>query len=308
MDTFMDKLAQRLNAQEMIDANTAADVEELSRLRGRIKEYDECLEQMRAVNQELRAVHEQMGRLVEEVISPQMQRLVDSNLAMIESTRTAAADMDALLQESRAQLQTVRDMGSVQLQRASEEGSTQMQKMAEESNAQVKKLVQEHTLQFQKCADEADGQMKKAAVEHGARLQKMTEEGTAQLTRIAVEATVQMQELLAESTSHLDKISEESVKLLRECGESGQREAELKQMVQEKLEGIHEYVHKECVKVYRNVQAVILEENGKQEQRLRESAAAAKDKISKVWWLSAAAFLFSAAGVAIQVLAMLELL
>ena len=32
MDTFMDKLAQKLNAQEMIKANSAADAEEMDQL------------------------------------------------------------------------------------------------------------------------------------------------------------------------------------------------------------------------------------------------------------------------------------
>ena len=33
MDTFMDKLAQKLNAQEMIKANSAADAEEMDQLK-----------------------------------------------------------------------------------------------------------------------------------------------------------------------------------------------------------------------------------------------------------------------------------
>ena len=43
MDMFMDKLAQKLTAQEIIKANTAADVEELNRLKNQIAEYNECV-------------------------------------------------------------------------------------------------------------------------------------------------------------------------------------------------------------------------------------------------------------------------
>ena len=43
MDMFMDKLAQKLTAQEIIRANTAADVEELNKLKNQIAEYNECL-------------------------------------------------------------------------------------------------------------------------------------------------------------------------------------------------------------------------------------------------------------------------
>ena len=46
MDTFMDKLAQKLNAQEMIKANSAADAEEMNQLKNQLREYDECLAQI----------------------------------------------------------------------------------------------------------------------------------------------------------------------------------------------------------------------------------------------------------------------
>ena len=39
MDTFMDKLAQKLNAQEMIKANSAADAEEMDQLKSQLREY-----------------------------------------------------------------------------------------------------------------------------------------------------------------------------------------------------------------------------------------------------------------------------
>lgn len=47
MDTFMDKLAQKLTAQEMIKANVAAETEELVQLRKQLAEYDACLEKFR---------------------------------------------------------------------------------------------------------------------------------------------------------------------------------------------------------------------------------------------------------------------
>lgn len=37
MDTFMDKLAQKLNAQEMIKANSAADAEEMDQLKSQLR-------------------------------------------------------------------------------------------------------------------------------------------------------------------------------------------------------------------------------------------------------------------------------
>ena len=52
MDIFTDKLAQKLTAQEIIKANTAADTEELNRLKSRSAEYTECLVKMRKLMEE----------------------------------------------------------------------------------------------------------------------------------------------------------------------------------------------------------------------------------------------------------------
>lgn len=319
MDTFMDKLAQRLNAQEMIDANSAADVEELNRLRGRIKEYDECLEQMREVNQELQAVNEQLSRLVGETIAPQIQRLVDSSMSTIEGAQVDISGIDDLVQESRAQLQTVRDMGSVQLQKVADESGAQLQKIAEESNVQIRRLAQENTLQFQKYADKSSEEMQKATEESSASLQRMTEESAAQIKKVAMETNVQVQQHMEqsaskiqravdESSSKVQRVTEESLKKLREFQKESQDEEELKQVLQEKLENTNDCVHRECVKVYRNVQAVVLEESGKQAESISESSKFTRGMLTKVMGISAAALVFSLISAAIQILSMLHIL
>lgn len=43
---------------------------------------------------------------------------------------------------------------------------------------------------------------------------------------------------------------------------------ELRKHLDEKLDGSDENVHKECVKVYRNVQAAVVEENEKQTEAI----------------------------------------
>lgn len=50
MDNFMDKLAQKLTAQEMIKANAAADAKELERLQNQLMQYDACLQDMRKLS------------------------------------------------------------------------------------------------------------------------------------------------------------------------------------------------------------------------------------------------------------------
>ena len=51
MDTFIDKLAQKLTAQEMINANSAADAAELTMLREQMAEYEDLLKDIQEENE-----------------------------------------------------------------------------------------------------------------------------------------------------------------------------------------------------------------------------------------------------------------
>ncbi len=50
MDNFMDKLAQKISAQEMTKANSQAEAEELQRLQMQVSEYEKILQEMRKLN------------------------------------------------------------------------------------------------------------------------------------------------------------------------------------------------------------------------------------------------------------------
>lgn len=183
MDTFMDKLAQKLTAQEMIKANSAADAEELDRLKSQVEEYNDCLAQMKQVNNELQI---QLGRLVEE------------GVAKLESAKVDGAKIDRLVQESIAKIREIE-----------------------------------------------------------------------------------------RSTNDLQ---------------------EIKQVLSEKLTESNENVHKECVKVYRNVQAVVVEENGKQTEAANSAAAGMKSMLNKVFIVSVAALVAAAGGIVFQLLVYLHII
>lgn len=50
MDTFIDKLAQKKNAQEMIRANSAAEAAKMEQMQRQMKAYDELMQEIRRVN------------------------------------------------------------------------------------------------------------------------------------------------------------------------------------------------------------------------------------------------------------------
>ncbi|MCX4307582.1 MAG: hypothetical protein OSJ69_17460 [Acetatifactor sp.] len=50
MDTFIDKLAQKKNAQEMIRANSAAEAAKMDQMQKQLSAYDEVMQEIRRVN------------------------------------------------------------------------------------------------------------------------------------------------------------------------------------------------------------------------------------------------------------------
>lgn len=76
MDTFMDKLAQKLTAQEMIQANTAADTKEMNRLKAQLEEYNKCLEKLQ------RLIEDGSTKLSQaKVDGGEINRLVEESIA-----------------------------------------------------------------------------------------------------------------------------------------------------------------------------------------------------------------------------------
>ena len=99
MDTFMDKLAQKLNAQEMIKANSAADAEEMDQLKSQLREYDECLAQMQQVNKELKAINQEMEKLMSETIAPEVTKLSEEGVAALQKLEALGQQYTAKLEE-----------------------------------------------------------------------------------------------------------------------------------------------------------------------------------------------------------------
>lgn len=220
MDMFMDKLAQRLNAQEIIKANTTAEVEELDKLRSRVSEYNECLDKL--------------------------QKLVDESAAGLKG--------------------------------ASKESMAQINCLVEESLAKIKAIQQDTSV-----LEKLSGQLESMG---------------GQLGNVSVQldsVNGQMGNLNAELAGKVDRLS-------------AQLEERPKDGLEEKFAIADENVHKECVKVYRNVQAVVMEESGKQSETLTEISGklnAVRGRTGIVLGISVAALVFSLAGAALQLLNML---
>lgn len=244
MDMFMDKLAQRLNAQEIIKANTAADTEELNRLKNQLAQYEECLSKLRQLVDEggegLRVLSKEstaeISRLAEESISRMQQLQTDTTVADGISTLAERLDnTDTMLDN----MSTVLDGVKISLDGV---------------NAGIEKL------------DQVSGQVDAV---------------NGRLDGVQEAVSAKMDQLLSGMENKADN------------------------GLEERLVALDENVHKECVKVYRNVQAVIVEEGEKQTKALSEimgKVNSFRGKLSAVLGISIAALAFSIAGVVLSFL------
>jgi uncharacterized protein YhaN len=66
MDNFMDKLAQKFNAQEMIKANSEAEANEMKKMKLQISEYEKILQEMRKLNYKNTEISEKLDLMVGE--------------------------------------------------------------------------------------------------------------------------------------------------------------------------------------------------------------------------------------------------
>lgn len=214
MDTFMDKLAQKLNAQEMIRANTAADAEEMSKLKNQVKEYNECLEKL-------------------------------SKLLADGEQKLAGAQMNG----------------------------EELKRLVQESIAKIQVLQQT----MQQNADDID------------EIDMALEEWKTSLTAV-----------LAEQKESLDSALEAQQNAVNAALEAQQTNLDTK------LNDCNENVHKECVKVYRNVQAVVVEENNKQSENIMTSVNALKGKLNAILGVSIVALVASLCSAVVAILNLLN--
>jgi len=92
MDTFMDKLAQKFTAQEMIKANSAAEAAELQRVRDQVKKYNDCLQEMKQVNDDTKAALVQM----EKVLGAGMEQFQNVQIPLDDLNENLKGHMDGI--------------------------------------------------------------------------------------------------------------------------------------------------------------------------------------------------------------------
>ena len=253
MDMFMDKLAQKLNAQEIIKANTSAETEELNSLRSQITEYNECLERLKQLTED--AAEKLQGS---QVNGEEIDRLVEESIDKIKS-----------LQQDSAALE--------QLQKSLSERLDETDRKQGERLSSVNRILDEKLDGMDRTLDE--------------RLEGMDN-------------------LLGARFESMDRNLGNKLEQLVQQRDEGAEDQLIDQLA-ERFGVTDDNVHKECVKVYRNVQAVVVEESGKQSEALNEAKGKVDSmggKLKTILGISVAALIFSIVSAAMQILTYLNIL
>lgn len=271
MDMFMDKLAQKVTAQEIIKANTTAETEELNRLRNQIDEYDQCL--------------------------ARLKQLLEEGAEKLQGGGAGNSELNSLVERSIYELNSRLQQNAAQ--------NEQLQQMLTERLESVNKGIEEHFDDADRKLGERLGNVNRIVGERLESVDKALED----LDGALDERLDTMDSAFAERLAGLNRsLSEKLSQLDDKLGEP--TDVNLDGQLDERLSGVSESVHKECVKVYRNVQAVVLEESGKQTEAMTGTATSVQrvsKKLNTVFSVSVAALLLSLLSAAIQILSLLNI-
>lgn len=215
MDGFIDKFAQRKNAQEMIRANAMAEAEEKEKMASQLKEYEMAMQEMRRCN------------LMTLENAEKVRKLLEAGLDKIEAVQKRNGDEGNKAEELR----------------------------------EIKLLLEGMKARVAEVLEGMDGRMAEILETQNSRTAEMLEGQKDQITRALESQKEQAADLLREQSALLEKQNADVQEMM---------EAQ-KKTLEELLHDTEDFTHKESVKVYRNVQAVIENALPKQTAEITES-------------------------------------
>ena len=352
MDNFMDKLAERYNAQDMIRANEGAEKDHLQSLEDQVEAYEAVLQEMRKLNYRNTELTEKMYALVDESLakvstlkleaagngSVDSETLrIEMNEVVTKAVSEAVGSVDDLkagvadLSEKLTKLDKLEELDAgiseklTKLDKLDEldagisEKLTKLDKLdgldaslSDEDKEKLKKLDLLDNI------DTAGSDMKAAMVELYAAV-KTARNSIAEVKNsqtLISEGQASLQKESMDRLAHTaDEITRLSMKLDNVLGKIGELDEKVDNndssegMDNEKLEGFfrnnEEFMHRESVKVYRNVQAVINDKADKLAENEDLSSKTLSSKIGRVHFAAICALIISLADLVLAVLRIL---
>lgn len=287
MDNFMDKLAKRFNAGELIQANGEAEAKENQRLKQQMDEYDKVIQEIRRLN--LKTIE----------VSEQVSQMAACSIEQIESYQVPLTD-DTIKADYTEEFAAV--SGKV------DQSAEEIRRQVEESSQLTRKQLEDVSYRFEASLSQAESsivQLESGINQLGASLGRL-ELGN-DTNQKAVESAIRnLEALLAEKEQDGNNEQvQESAKQIKEMI------VNVRLYLDEVQKHVEDYTHKESVKVYRNVQAAMNEQFNRKARDLNDHMDQIEKEVQKnkgTKGLVVLAVLFSAASLVIQILQMIGIL
>lgn len=193
--------------------------------------------------------------------------------------RNQLVEYDGYLQEMRkANMKNVETLDVIQ--RYTDKSAAGIQSLTEESAAGMQKLAEESLQGIQKLARECSTGLRNFSAAGEAKLNQSGQEALDQIRSLSGSGMQQLNELAEESLERIRSLTEEGLAKIQEVNdrnlEAAKRVDEIRELLAAQTENLRDmqrqaddFNHKENVKVYRNVQAVVVDEVKKQTQELK---------------------------------------
>ena len=326
MDNFMDKLAKRFNAGELIQANGEAEARENQRLREQMNEYDKVIQEIRRLNLKTIEVSEQVSQMaacsIEQIESYQVPVSEDDFKEDYTDEFVAVKEELSQLQEKLAELTQMFDGMEQRIVQACASSDDQdefisLSRKMDESAAETRRQMEVSASETRKQFDDAAYRLE-AALSHAessiAQIEMSMNQMGATVSRVelgndtnqkAVEGAIRNLEIMLAEKEKDNSQEQDSAKQIKEMI------VNVRLYLDEVQKHIEDYMHKESVKVYRNVQAATNEQLSMKVRDLNDHMDHIEKEVQKnkgVKALVIVAVVLSGASFLLQVLQMLGIL
>lgn len=328
MDNFMDKLAQKFNAQEMIKANAQAEATEMQRLQEQVAAYESILQDMRKLNYKNSELTDKIYALVDESINKmQGTQRIDGD------TSEVAANLSDSIMVALDEAISNLDSAFGTALNESVSGALmvpvdQMKQSTQEVSGSVA-LVRQVAEDVKVSADEMrfiSSDLKMSAEELKTSNSELKDSVKSSVDNALLTIRRENREIAdhleyirsSVETMHKSNPEEESEREKKEALRAQQeqerenarmaREEENKKQIEELFKQSDDFVHKENVKVYRNVQAVVVDELKNQTEGLTKHNRELYAKLKSTNIAVVVAIVFGAINLILTILGILNII
>lgn len=290
MDSFVDKLAQRFNAGELIKANGEAEALEADRLKAQAEEYDKMMKEIRRLN--LKTVE----------LSEQVSQLIQCGIEQIEAYEAAAKESggEDVVKEEQLLKELISDGIEKQKESFLKIASNQQDMLIEsvENQQEIMNTFAANSLQMQQ-------ESMKRLEDRLTTLRAAIEESLADMEtslRIGMKDYEPMLQAMHNDNLANKAAVDENMNQMKEMI------VKVRLLMDEQSKQLLDFVHKENVKVYRNVQAVVNDQTSLRTKELAGQLERVEKKAGRPSLLLVCTFLLAAGSLALQVLRILGIL